>query len=349
MDWIKKRYDRFTLLLAAIILLAMAAFVYLRTGSFGQQFELQTGNPNAQPPTKDTEALNAALNQLQQPTPWEAREEADPSLFRAKTHLVLPDENKLVKVDPESDITIYDPITLRWILKYDLPLEDDRLPRMDPDDDDFTNQEEFLAETDPTDPASHPPYTRRLFVKEVISNPDFFTFAAKPAADTFQINREGRRSQFVQTGSIIEGSAWKLIEYTEKMTERPGRAPLDESELTLENTVTSETATLVKGKRTNLGDFTVVLEYLWKGDQEFRLKEDGTFNLPPDNDSFVVQEIQQDPPLAKVQRQDESGNPQGEVLSIREQQPGDMPERLSGSADEGGEGEFPEGDGTAEG
>ena len=45
-----------------------------------------------------------------------------------------------------------------WFKKYNLDLSDPKMLDADPDGDGFTNREEFLANTNPLDPNSHPPY-----------------------------------------------------------------------------------------------------------------------------------------------------------------------------------------------
>jgi len=140
----------------------------------------------------------------------------------------------LVKVEIDSD---HDGMPIDWEVKYDLNPNDPSDANADKDNDGFTNLEEFLANTDPTDAKSHPDYLDSLFVagplkqtnlsfylREANQIPDgkggqtwrctFLRIGAKKYEDkTFSV----KVGEAIKTDKIDSG--WKLEKLERKMVE----------------------------------------------------------------------------------------------------------------------------------
>ena len=95
------------------------------------------------------------------------------NLFVSRLY-ILKDGNL---IDPiEGQQQLHPPITNAWLIRFGLNFADATIKDQDPDQDGFTNLEEFNAQSDPKDKASHPPKANKLrFVKfEQIDFPVIF-------------------------------------------------------------------------------------------------------------------------------------------------------------------------------
>lgn len=123
-----------------------------------------------------------------------------------------------------------------WLAKYNLDPFDKFIGSSDPDNDGFTVREEFEADTNPVDPASHPSYGVKLRVNRVINRPFALRFMGTselaPGDVRYQINVVGKnRSYYAQMGEEIEG--FKVLKYTPK-TRQGNLGTIDASVLTLQ-------------------------------------------------------------------------------------------------------------------
>jgi len=82
------------------------------------------------------------------------------------------------------------PITYGWVKKYGLDPANPADADADFDNDGFTNLEEFLANTDPTDPKSHPPIETKLELVGIVSKPVGLIFmdSMRMSDDTYRCN-----------------------------------------------------------------------------------------------------------------------------------------------------------------
>ena len=90
----------------------------------------------------------------------------------------------------------------------------------DLDKDAFTNLEEYLAKTDPTDPKAFPPRVDFLRVDKIDAIQFPYVLKSKQTLGagqySFQIN-EGDRTYFVRIGQEINKSGWVAVSYTNRM------------------------------------------------------------------------------------------------------------------------------------
>ncbi len=278
MDWLKLRYDRAALLAGAIALLVCGGIVIVSALDFPRQFEDRNSRKPADNVVKPLPSaiITSAMTRFTQPRTWNVH---DGSLFVSRPYILI--DGKLV--DPlEGTQNIHDPIKNSWVIQYDLPYWETDLKDQDPDEDQFTNVEEFLGGTNPRDNKSVPPYYTKLRLKKFISKPFRLVFTGSPdGGQTFTINAKdrGSRTQFRQLGEMIEGTPYKLLSYTGKKEQR-NDIETDTSELTIENTETGQKLVLVAKREAN--DPTSFAEFLYLFDHSsFTVKKDDDFTLAP--------------------------------------------------------------------
>lgn len=279
MDWIKKNYERALLGLFALALLACAGWLSLRAVSFPETFSERNSskkpdNTIAPPDLKSVESASALATS---PGTWSAHAG---SLLVSRPYVLLDDK----LVDPlEGGDNLHHPITNAWLIKYNLDYSAPDIKDQDPDNDRFTNLEEFLAQTDPTNDKAVPPYYTKLKLTKFIPEPFRLKFSGDSGdGETFIVNaRDAKsRTQFLKLGDMVAGTPYKVLSY-EKKTDNRNDMEVDVSVLTVENTKTGAKIPLVYNKEAD--DPTSYGEFLYLYDNsKIRQKKDDEFTLPPD-------------------------------------------------------------------
>lgn len=287
MDWVKQNYERVLLGVTAVTLLACSVLVILKVQSFPTLFE----GRNSTKPQDNTikpypvEALTAASGRVAKPPRWEDHEG---SLFVSLPYVLQESQEGRdpVLINPmESPENLHPPIKNSWLIKHVLPWWDRDVKEQDPDEDRFSNIDEYNAGTDPKDKTSVPPYYTKLRLKKFISVPFRLIFNGTPdEGQTFAINPKDRggRTQFLPLGEVIKGTPYKLVSYEPKKITK-NEIEVDVSELTIENTETGQKIVLVTRKEAN--DPTSFAEFLYLYDNStFQVKKDDEFTLTPENE-----------------------------------------------------------------
>lgn len=281
MDWLKKHYEQAILIGATLILLVCSGLVIHNVFGFPEQF----ADRDSKKPKDNTikpypkEILIAAGARVDKPRNWMTH---DGSLLISDPY-VLKDG---VLINPiESEIPLHPPISNKWIQQYDLPYWEGDLKDQDPDGDHFTNEDEFLAGTNPIDKNSVPPYWTKLRLLKFISKPFRLIFTGTPDdGQTFTINTKDLKSHtmFLELGQMITGTPYKVLSYEKKSTTKD-EIEIDVSELTIQNTETNQKLILVANKEAN--DPTSYGQFIYLIDNsKFTVKKDDEFTLPLDTD-----------------------------------------------------------------
>jgi len=278
MDWLKRNYERAILGFVAIAALVCCGLIVSNVLSFSGQF---AGRNSSKPHDNvirpyPVDAITEVMAKIKVPRIWGVH---DGSLFISRPY-VLKDG---VLIDPlEGSVDLHPPIKNSWLIKYELPYWESDVKDQDPDEDHFSNLEEFLAGTDPRDKNSVPPYYTKLRLLKFISKPFRLIFTGTPDdGQTFTINTRDRggRTRFVQKGEMIEGTPYKVIGFQKKSVTKD-EMEVDVSELEIENTETKQKLTLTVNKEAN--DPTSFGEFLYLYDNsKFTVKKDDSFSLIP--------------------------------------------------------------------
>jgi|GEM_PF-604190 len=315
MSWIKKRYDQFLLVLAAIILLAVSGLIALRAQGFGENFTeaRATVVPREEITPLDLELLKKAQASVNEPAKWQVGKETNPYAFVPARYLIDPKSGQPTKPDVANfykDTLTGRDIPSPFFSDNSLPLLDPGVPKQDPDKDGFTNEDEWRGtrdaqdptvwkegtSTDPNNPEAHPPLVTKLFLKQWIRVPFRLLFQAvdgdpakqKPEELSFQMNAidRGRKTEFLKLGEKVANSPYRLEKFEFKEAINPStQDKADVSELTVVNTETNDSVVLVKERVTDSPDSFGLFEYQLTG-KEIRVKKLQQFVLLPEKDKL---------------------------------------------------------------
>lgn len=279
MDWIKKNYERALLGAFALALIACSGWLSWQALSFPETFAERNSNkkPDNTITPPDVNSVDAAAALAASPRSWSPHEG---SLFVSRPYVLRDDKI----FDPlEGGEPLHPPITNEWLVKYNLDYGDPDVKNQDPDKDRFSNVEEFVAGTDPTNEKSVPLYHTKLRLTKFDPVPFRLKFGGDSGdGETFIINAKDAkaRTQFLKLGDMIEGAPYKLLTY-EKKTSNKNDMEVNISELTIQNTETGRKIVLVYDKEAD--DPTSYGEFLYLYDNsKHRLKKDDEFTLTPE-------------------------------------------------------------------
>ncbi|HEY8900431.1 MAG TPA: Amuc_1099 family pilus-like system protein [Chthoniobacterales bacterium] len=281
MDWLKQHYDRVILAVIGFLGLAFAGIIISQALSFGDIFASRNSSkkPNNAVPPPATELVKERLALITKPDEWGPHKG---SLFVSDPYLIKDEGNPVNPLEPGQP-PLHPPIDNAWLVKYSLDYADPDLPNADPDNDKFSNLEEFLGKTDPTSASSKPGYISKLRLAEFIQVPFRLKFSGSPDdGQTFAINTLDLRqpTQFLAMGAKIPNTPYKIVNY-EKKTENKDGYDADVSELTVENQDSGQKIALVFDKPVNDPTVYAKFKYLWDG-SEFKVKKGDRFSVKPD-------------------------------------------------------------------
>lgn len=207
-------------------------------------------------------------------------------------------KQSVVKVEADAD---HDGLPNDWETKFGLNPNDPSDAAKDVDGDGFTNLEEFTANTDPKDKASHPDYLDSLSIASQLKHTTlpFYFNAYNPIRNgyrfTFQrIGKKGYDSKFTATSGEEIGSAdgktktgWKVGEFVKKTEMRtlPGskdpnlKRPVDVSTLTLTRVKDGRSLKVVIDERDIAVEKEIELSYSRGAGRKFTAHEGFEFEL----------------------------------------------------------------------
>lgn len=279
MDWFKKHYERVLLGVLSVALIASSGWLAWQALAFPENFSERNSSkkPDNTIAPPDFKSIDSASTLALTPRSWSPHEG---SLFVSRPYVLK--EDKLV--DPlEGDADLHPPIKNAWLIKYNLDYADPDVKNQDPDKDRFSNLEEFLAGTDPTNDKSVPPYHTKLRLTKFDPRPFRLKFGGDSGdGETFIINARDTKSrtQFLKLGDTIEGAPYKLLSF-EKKSQNKNDMEVDVSELTIQNTATGQKIVLVYDREAD--DPTSFGEFLYLFDNsKLIVKKDDEFTLAPE-------------------------------------------------------------------
>ena len=278
MNWVRAHYEKALLIGAALLLFLSSVFIWRNAARFGSTLAGMPPAPSSKSvsPLAKAEELAAAAAKLRQPPQW---------TFGGRSGLFVPEKHFIAANGEPATLQtteVHPPVPNEWLEQFGLPIADADVLDQDPDNDGFTNLEEWQGHTNPTDRNSHPEYYTKLKLKSATEEPFRLIFSSW-MGDTYQINTIdfNQPTEFLKVGDTIKGTRFKIAKFVKKYEPNKYGTNVDVSELTLEEEETKQQLTLVKEKVAISPESVATFVYTWGGRREFQVRKDQEFSLKP--------------------------------------------------------------------
>lgn len=328
----KGNYERVILSLSALVAVGLSGWLIYTSMGFASSVEApnpKRGTEVGSAPVKNVEdAINRAISD---PKPWIAPTRNGKPVPLNKSVLLVLKDDQIYDLFV-SDNLLRPPMSNEYLRQYELEYLSPNVGLLDPDNDGFSNEEEFLAKpqsTSPKDAQSHPPITDKLYLVQRISN-DYKITLRSPSSPHQVATPDDKKKKnwFVDPNAMDpngqpdvrarsfggDGTRFKAVKFERKSIPDPTVGERDVSELTVEDSVRGNTLVLVLGKEQNLAEYEAKFEFRLKNISEIPpVKKGGTFRIPGfESTTYKVIDILEDHAVISPLKPD--GTPDGELM-----------------------------------
>ncbi|HYF34192.1 MAG TPA: Amuc_1099 family pilus-like system protein [Prosthecobacter sp.] len=295
----KGNYEKVLLIIASLAALGTAGYLIWTSQKFDEKLVLLPSSPKNNPGTPPTAMVDAAMKRLQEKVTWLSPVVNNKAVPLNKSVLLIRKDGQLFDLQVPEPV-LRPPMTNEFLVKNDLPnIDSPNVGDLDPDSDGFSNVDEFTKNTNPRDPASHPPVTDKLFLKARITHD--YILKLNSSSPPFQVQRvkpEPKVSKFVSPGDEFGFERnvvrFKVGPFEQKLVPDPNVGEKDVSELTITDLATNQTFKLVRGTDYNLAEYEAEFEFLLRDVVERRkVKKGETFQIPGMGVTYKVIEIEE--------------------------------------------------------
>ncbi len=297
----KGSYEKTALLIAGLIAIGTAGYLIWDSQSFPERLQTRAVKASNELNPPPFEKVNNTIARLTQKITWTAPTRVNKPIPLNKSVLLVLKGDQLFDLFVETPV-YREPMTNAFLVKYDLPdLLSPNVGALDADQDGFSNEEEFLKNTNPRDPNDRPPVTDKLFLKQRITHD--YILKLNSSASPFQIQRiapEPKASKFANLGEEFGFERgvvrFKLESFEQKIVPDPKTGEKDVSELTMTDLATDKKFVLVRGVDHNLAEYEAELEFRL-GPPPYsprQVKKDDTFQIPGFGVTYKLLEIEED-------------------------------------------------------
>jgi|JI6StandDraft_1071083.scaffolds.fasta_scaffold07206_1 hypothetical protein len=314
-------YEKTILILAALLALGAVGYMIWDSQSLPDRLAISHVIPKNEMNPPPTERVKSILQRLSEKVSWVSPEIKGKPVPLNKSILLLQKGDQLYDLQVAEPV-LRPPMTNEFLVKNDLPnIESPNVGALDPDNDGFTNEEEFTDKTNPRDEKSHPPVTKKLYLKQRITHD--YIIKLNSSSPPYQVQRmkpEPRASKFVSPGDEFgfdreAATRFKALEFTQKVQRNPTTGlETDVSELKCLDNSTKREFVLVKAKETNLADYEAELEFRIGTPEIRKVREGETFQIPGIGATFRLLSIDENQAVIVPV---EGDKPSGEQITVK--------------------------------
>ena len=324
-----KHYEYIILIVAAIAAIGVSLWLMQASQSFADSLKLAQVAPKHNlgdiplDRVKDaTTVLTAAFH------PWQMPVRANKPVPLNKSVLLVFKDDQIYDLFTEEKL-LRPPMSNAYLREYHLDFLSPNVGDLDPDNDGFTNAEEFAANTNPQDPKSHPPLTNKLFFVERISHdyivvlkggntPPYnvqITPPGAPRAKGFYVEDKAGEVFGLEKNAADRRFEFKKFEAKSEPDAKTG-GEKNLSEMTIYDRVRKNNLVLVFNVPQNLADYDAKFEYRLGGSHPpIVVPKGGDFRLPGAEDvTYKVIDIQDDSAVISPLKSDGTPDKSKEIV-----------------------------------
>lgn len=296
----KGNYEKGILASCFLIAIALSAYLVWDSQSISDRLVLKNGSSKNELNPPPTDSVKAVMQRLTEKVTWVSPVVKGKAVPLNKSVILMQKGDELFDLQTE-DNALRPPMTNEFLIKNNLPnIESPNVGALDPDNDGFSNEEEFLAkpQTNPMDSASHPPVTEKLFLKQRIAHD--YKIKLNSSSPPYQVQRiapEPKVSKFVSPNDEFGFDKgvirFKAISFEAKSVKDPTIGEKDVSELKCLDISTQKEFVLIRGSETNLAEYEAEFEFRIGQAEVRKVKQGETFQIPGIGMTFKVLSIQE--------------------------------------------------------
>ena len=192
MEWLNKNWDKAALMVAGLIAIILSVLFVLKARAYPENFELDVVEPDNTLEEPQVAKVQQARGFLDNENKWDLPirgKEAPKPLPLFVSIPIVETSGSLIDMNDPNARQVRPPASNKWLLDNKLDYLDSAVMQQDIDGDEFSNEEEWDAKSNPRDPASHPPYTDKLHLLSRKQQSYILLFQTMPDDQRFQIRR----------------------------------------------------------------------------------------------------------------------------------------------------------------
>lgn len=339
MSWISENYEKVAVGGAAVVAIGLGAVIFKNKGAIDEATVLPAASENKDVGVPGLPAITAAKASLE-------TEHAVTQYDKdgRKVNLLTGVPLFAKKDDPQNPVDllksppVHTGIPNTWWLENGIDPGYSDSPDQDPDEDGFSNREEFTASTDPKDFKSHPNPVTKLKVVEVkttqvhVKPSDFgggqFTFRLQTKAGR-RVNKMGPDPVKAGDKIVFEGdlmkNRFKFLRVEEETVEKNGIKQKVRYWILgdLQPNKVGEEYKIDRQGNPGILDSTVefTLQALREGGNPFKVKENTRFSLPFDANAkekpYLLKKVDLQNQTVEVEYKDSAGNAKSETFRFK--------------------------------
>jgi hypothetical protein len=286
----EENYDKVLLGLAAVAALGVSGYLFMIKGDVGSHFTSRSPAQGTELGVIPTESVQRAQKRLLEAFSWDAPSRNGKEVPLNKSVLILLKGTELYDMFLE-DKPLRPPMTNAYLRDNELLYLAPNVGELDPDEDGFSNEEEFLAKTSPkngnqSDPKAMPPLKSKIYF--VAREQDDYKLVLNSSGSPVQLKRTApnpQRTIFVSTYpyefSFEPGVAARFVakSFAAKKVPDPRLGEKDVSELTILDRANNTEVVLVLKQEVNLATYKAKLQFRWKTVQDRVVKKGDSFTF----------------------------------------------------------------------
>ena len=315
----EQNYDKVLLGLAALAAIGVSAYLFVLKGDFGSQFASKTAAKGSDLGEIPTGVVQRAQQRLLEAFDWKAPIKNNKAVPLNKSVLIILKDNELYDMFLE-DKPLRPPMTNKYLRENELLYLAPNVGSLDPDNDGFSNEEEFTFKTNPkdgnqADPKAVPPLKNKIYF--VAREQDDYKIALQSSSMPLQVKRNfptPARGVFVDAlpkdfGFDPGVARFTAKSFVPKKVPDPRLGEKDVSELTVFDHATNTDVVLVFKEEKNLATYKAKLQFRLKTVQERVVKKGDSFTFEGIPTVFRLEDVTESGASLSEQKPDGSYGP----------------------------------------
>ncbi len=285
-----KPWDKWLLLLVAVVVIGLSALFAMQSLGFADRFELTSVPAKDElPETEEVKALSAK-SLVEKTRSWTNPVKGEaPKAVPLFVSIPLIEANGVVidMLDPNAPL-LRPPVPNAWLMANQMDFLNAGVLAQDSDSDGFDNLAEWEAKTDPKDAKAHPPYAEKLVFVSRQKQDYILKFAARPDPERFQIIRlpsvvwPQRETYLMRIGETSKDQQFRIESFEENQVRNNVGINVDASVLKVTYLPKNEVHDLVRNLETPIPTYFAEMKFILDPQYKEYIKEGEAFSLTAD-------------------------------------------------------------------